>query len=255
MGAQFFNKLKSLYLPPHSFREYGSILNAAKEVGYTIISLKQFVEGVVQEPYLILRHDIDTDPKAALRFAELETRYEAGASYFFRLCTWDDRVVRTLDRGGFEVGYHYEETTSYALRYHIRDRDLLRKHFPEIRRIFGTNLNRLRERSGLALDAIASHGDFTAQILDIGNDEAMQDLALRKSSGIKYEVYDSAIWDAYKNHISDDRFPPFYKLESPMNLIDRKESFLFLTHPRWWRSNPLCSLKSDLRTSWQKLWY
>ena len=249
------NKITSLYFPPHNFVRYEEILSVANDAGYSIISLDQFVEGEYREPFMILRHDIDTDPKAALLFAEIESRYRAGASYFFRLCTWNDKVIKALDHRGFEIGYHYEESTTYAKRHHIKSGNELKCHFPEIRKDFARNLSELRRRSGLRLEAIASHGDIATVVLDLGNEEAMLDSAIREACGIKYEAYDPPIWDGYKNHLSDNRYPPYFKPESPLELISRGESFLFLTHPRWWRCDLGSNLKTDLRMLWQKLRY
>jgi hypothetical protein len=59
---------------------------------------------------VILRHDVDRRMSAALRMAELESRYDIAATYYVRTtrAVFHPKALRYLHALGHEVGYHYE---------------------------------------------------------------------------------------------------------------------------------------------------
>jgi hypothetical protein len=246
-------KFADYFKAPHSFTEYDAILRTALEHSYQILTLESFIATPSPSPTLILRHDIDNNPRAALDFAAIEESHGARATYFFRLNTWDDRVIARLAGQGHEIGYHFEETATFAKARHIRDKLLLLDHYDQIRAQFCNNLNYLRSKSGLKLTAVASHGDFANMLLNLGNRQAISDPKFREACNIAYEAYDKEIPAAYGVHISDgDSLRP-YSPYSPLVQIEKRESFLFLSHPRWWKTDPLSNIGSDLRMSFERL--
>jgi len=239
-------KLQNIFLPPHSIKEYDSIIKLAKNNGYRFYTLQGFLNANIEkdEAFIILRHDIDSDPRAALLFAGVEQQHQVQASYFFRRITWDTKVMSTLHRREHEVGYHYEELSDYAKAHHIKDSATLMQHLPAIRSVFAENLGNLRQTL-----------DFD-QTLDVGNRFFLKDPEFRSKMGIVYEAYDEPLVERYRNHVSDKPSPESYFPTSPMELIKRRESFLFLSHPRWWVPNPIGNIRSDVIANYQKLrWY
>jgi hypothetical protein len=100
--------------------EYRSFLLAARDHGYRISSLEQWVRARDQleeegSPLLILRHDVDQHPRSALTMAAIEEEMEVRSSWYFRWRTAHPAVVRDLRDRGFEVGLHYETLTRMAL--------------------------------------------------------------------------------------------------------------------------------------------
>lgn len=242
----------SYYHCPHSFRKYDTILGFAHRNGYNLISLQQFVTHCPPEPYIILRHDMDTDANAAIHFAQIEHKYNATASYYFRLSTWDDSVIQNPLLKEMEIGYHYEELATYAKCLHLKDPVTIQEHFPQIRAIFSRNLHRLRQRSGLPLRTLASHGDIANVRLNMGNEQFVQDQVLRLENQIDFDAIDTPIMQKYAVHLSDSPYPPYFTPADPQELIQSGRSFLFLTHPRWWRNRPLHNLWHDLKLTWEK---
>ncbi|MDD2228044.1 MAG: hypothetical protein PHY48_01370 [Candidatus Cloacimonetes bacterium] len=252
---RFRYKIPNLFFAPHSLQEYEQIISDAKEQGYKFYTLQNFrtAELSDKESFIILRHDIDTDPVAALRFAEIELRYAVKASYFFRRITWHAGIMNTLHRQGHEIGYHFEELSDYAKKHHIKRKEEILKQLPSIRESFAANLSALRTTVDFPIVSAAAHGDFTYKTLNEGNKIFLKDAKLRASTGIVYEAYDEPLVSKYRNHISDKPAPQGFYPVSPQELIQQKESFLFLSHPRWWIPNPLVSTISDGRGIVQKL--
>ena len=248
-------KGKNLFVPPHNFREYRQILQESKNQGYRFYTLQSFLQEPLtgDSPYIILRHDIDSDPRAALLFAEIEGQLQVVASYYFRRQTWDTQVINTLHRHGHEIGYHYEEMTDFAKAQHLKDKESVLKHIPEIQRKFAENFSRLRQTVEFELSGVAAHGDFAWKRLDLGNRIFLKDSEFRKQMGIAYEAYDEPLVAKYRNHISDKPSPQCFLPESPRQYIQRGESFLFLSHPRWWHPNPIGNILSDIKVNYQKL--
>lgn len=248
-------KLQNLFLPPHSITEYDSIIQLAKRNDYRFYTLQGFLNATIgaDDAFIILRHDIDTDPGAALLFAGVEQQHQVPASYFFRRKTWDSKVMSILHRRGHEVGYHFEELSDYAKAHHIKESAVLMQHLPAIRRAFAQNLVNLRQTLDFELSTAAAHGDFSYQTLEVGNRYFLKDPEFRANMGIDYEAYDEPLVERYRNHVSDKPAPERYHPISPMELIMRGESFLFLSHPRWWVPNPIGNIRSDIIANYQKL--
>jgi hypothetical protein len=235
--------------------EYTSIIATAKQQGYRFYTLGSFraLSILPAEPFIILRHDMDTNPAAACVFAEVEERFGAKASYFFRRCTWNPRIMNMLNRRGHEVGYHYEEITDFAKAEHIKSLSQIMNNIGRIKEQFAYNLANLRLTVDFDLTAVASHGDFAWKRLSIGNDELLKDHELRARMGVEYEVYDDALMQKYGLHISDKPAPESYHPKSPQEAIAASESFLFLSHPRWWIPDALGNLNYDFKVNYQKL--
>jgi len=250
----YYKMLNNLF-PPHSFKLYNEILSKAQANDYSIFTLKQFSQlpDTPHLPFLILRHDIDSDAAAALLFAEIEKKHNCVASYFFRRCTWNERIISIISRQGHELGYHFEEMTDFAKAKHLKTKAEVLPHVPEIQQIFAHNLLVLRQKSGLELSSMAAHGDFAWKILDLGNRIILKDDAFRAQQGICYEAYDEELVASYGIHISDNPYPERFHPYNPLDLIGQKTSFLLLTHPRWWHPNPIGNFTSDLRVKIQKL--
>lgn len=59
---------------------------------------------------VVVRHDVDRQMGAALRMAEMESRYGIAATYYVRAtpAVFKPEALRRLHEMGHEVGYHYE---------------------------------------------------------------------------------------------------------------------------------------------------
>jgi len=250
--SRLVERVGNIFLLKNRLAEYREILAAALEHGYQVLPVIDYY-NLLQDnklssstPYLILRHDIDSDPEAALLFAGIEHSFDLRATYYYRLSTWDARVIEQISALGNETGYHYQEVADFIVRHGVRDLSLVTKYLPVIQQMFITHLSRLRNSSGLPLRGVASHGDVVNYRLNIGNQILLEDKAFRAEHAILYEAYDSQLVESYQLHISDYLMPTGFLPCHPKDIIRQRQTFCLLTHPRHWRRNIPATLQEEL---------
>ena len=113
------------------------------------------------------------------------------------------------------------------------------REMPTIRKLFHENLKILREKSGLPLNIVASHGDFVNRKLKMYNWEILKDGDFRKTVGVDLEVYDDVFVRNISRRHSDNLYPSFWKPENPLQAVRAEAPRVYvLVHPRHWRTNP-----------------
>jgi hypothetical protein len=95
--------------------EYRALLTTAREHGYSLRSLEDWLEEPGDGPTVILRHDVDQDPRAALRMAAIEEDLGVRSTWYVRWRTAHPALVGRLRRQGHAVGLHYETLSRWAL--------------------------------------------------------------------------------------------------------------------------------------------
>lgn len=83
-----------------------------------IYKIIPFHELPQQPPYIILRHDVDVSPSAALKTAQIEHNLGVRSTYFILFTSefyniYDKeniRIIRTISKLGHEIGLHYDPT-------------------------------------------------------------------------------------------------------------------------------------------------
>lgn len=93
--------------------QYQELLKGLRESGYEFITYEQYCSGVSvqQQPFVILRHDVDRRPVNSLHTARMEASMGIKASYYFRSLPVSNKpnVIQSIARLGHEIGYHYED--------------------------------------------------------------------------------------------------------------------------------------------------
>jgi len=98
---------------------YASVCRLLQEHGYQFVTMSAVVTGAAAAPpddrvgagrrQVLIRHDVDRRPAAALAMARLERELGAATSYYFRYpYTFEPALIREIAGLGHEVGYHYE---------------------------------------------------------------------------------------------------------------------------------------------------
>ena len=125
--------------------EYRLFLELALGAGYRIMSVAEAWRMMGDEGTgpvrrtLVLRLDVDTDPKTAAAMWTVADGLGIHGSYFFRLSTLDRAVMSAMSAGGSEVSYHYEELATVAKRRHLRSASEALAALPEARDLFASN--------------------------------------------------------------------------------------------------------------------
>ena len=117
------------------------------------VRFSDFAAGDPQDPFFILRHDVDYSPDAALRLAEQEAERGVFATYFLLLGTryynlaspQHAHVSRRLVELGHEVGLHYDVNSFRAFPRH------------EWSVLLEAQARMLSELAGVAVASIAMH--------------------------------------------------------------------------------------------------
>jgi hypothetical protein len=229
--------------------EYGRLLGAARDHGYTILALEDWVENDpdVADPSLILRHDVDQHPASALRMARIEEEMGVRSTWYFRWRTAHPAVIARLRRGGFSVGLHYETLTRRLLAEggHLtseeaslaQSRAILRDEIAAFKRLFGT------------IRSVTPHGDSrlpSVSNADLLRGESCADYGIRfdgneamAGRGLAYWLTDrSRVEGGWKDGVAPERL-----------FVRRLSPILCLTHPNNWASGAGLWLDRVLRAA------
>jgi len=92
-----------------TFAAHKKLMESAANAGYQAITAREYLQGIGKPLTLILRHDVEWNPRRALAFAELEIACGFRSTFYFRVDTkaFDLSIMRQLQDEGFEVGYHF----------------------------------------------------------------------------------------------------------------------------------------------------
>jgi hypothetical protein len=235
------------YLLPSRLREYELLLALALEAGYETRPLGEFAERTDVPPrVLLLRHDIDADIPTARAMWAIEQRLGVRGTWFFRLSTWDDALIAEIAEGGSEVGYHYEELATVALRRGAGTEAAALALVDEARELFRANLAELRGRSGLSLRTLASHGDFANRVTGVPNHVLLADAGLRDELHVELEAYDERLTARFDARSSDRGYPTLWTPADPAEALRGGAGVVeILIHPRPWGAAPLVNARLD----------
>lgn len=242
------------FLMPSRLDEYARLLESAQASAYRVLGVEAFWRltrssaGLGGARYLVLRHDVDTDPSTAAAMWRIERELGVTSSYFFRLSTVDVDLMREIAGGGCEVGYHYEELSTIARLHRPRSGTALLRHLPTAREMFRANLGGLRDASGLPMSVAASHGDFLNRRLGVPNSTILEDRGFRSEVGIDLEGYDDELISRMPVRSTDAGPPTPWRYADPVAAIERAEPVVYvLVHPRHWRVARVVNARDDLR--------
>lgn len=236
------------YLMPSRLREYELLLSVALGNGYETLTLGELARNEsTPERVLHLRHDIDSDLVTAKRMWRIEQRLGVHGTWFFRLSTWADDLIAEIASGGSEVGYHYEELATLALRRGARSREAALALVDEARGLLRVNTAAVRRRSGLPLTTFASHGDFANRTTGIANTVLLDDPALRAELDVRVEAYDESITARFDARASDRGYPQLWAPADPLPALRAGAGVIeILVHTRPWGAAPRANAGLDL---------
>jgi hypothetical protein len=187
-------------------------------------------------------------------------------SYYFRLSTVDLPLMEAIAECGSEASYHYEEIATEAKAYCLRSAEEVSARLPRIRQEFQENLHRLRDKTGLQMTTVASHGDWANRRLGVANTEILNCAELRRHLGVQAEAYDQALLNFVSARYADIASPARWVARcvaqpapgqgslrngapgTPMAAVcDGVPVLYILLHPEQWQRGPVSHLKEHAR--------
>ena len=236
-------RIISDYFLKNRIKEYEEFILLALKNNYAVIPHSEFfrlakLNQLEGKKILMIRHDIDSDPKYCKQWLSIEKKLGIKTSYYFRRCTFDVEIMKLVEKSGSDCGYHYEEIADYAKQHKLKNRKDVEKEMIKIQKLFIKNIHDFQNKLGFKIKNIASHGDFVNKKLKMFNHELVnQDLLLQ--NGIDFECYQKEFVENYSLNISDCSYPLMFKNNvSPQLAIEQSLPIIHvLIHPRHWRKS------------------
>lgn len=194
---------------PFTKQGYLSVITEAKKKGYVLSSFKDAEQNISKgRLVIVLRHDIDLDLDAAVLMAELENKLNIRSTYFVLLYNdfynplspLEKIKIKQIRKLGHEIGLHWDS------------RDYVGK--PQTS--FARSIELLSEVVGEKIVSGSQH-------------EPVETSRMAAPKILQYEAYRD--FQSY-TYISDSSMK--WRQYTPLDLINRRESFQFLAHPFWW---------------------
>lgn len=211
--------------------------------------------------FLILKHDVETNPKKALKLAEIEAKYGHKGTYYFQFYLIESfkniEILNKIKALGHEVSYHHDVMDANG-----GDIEKAIDNFKNSINVFKNN--------GFEIETVCQHGnpivnrigyfsnrDFfrNEKVKEMFSDisEIMVDYKTRININYKY-ISDAGykwkvIFDPETNDITDseDKNVCLDNLDNVFNFIKKEKAVILSTHPhRWYKNKTNAFLKDGL---------
>ena len=208
---------------------YYKLLDAFRKARYRSASISEAAGGRQPPPLLILRHDVEWNPRRALALAEIDRACGIRSTFYFRVDTraYDLTAMRYLQDEGFEVGYHFNTL------------DRCHGDFAAATALFEEELRRLRE-AGIDVTSVKQHGN--PRVKKVGykanGDILTRDPDLLRRNGVSDP--DSCLMTCYRNlfYLSDTGIrwnPPLATDELLTGISQTRWPVIYMAnHPDYW---------------------
>jgi hypothetical protein len=209
-----------LILNDFSYDTYRSLLNLLLRSSSNLC-FSDFAKKKPAGSFLLLRHDVDYTPEAALKMAELEANMGIKATYFILFSSphynlFNKEYIlfpRKLAKMGHEVGLHYDLEAFEAFT---------NKNPTEILKF---EIDTLSTLAGIEVKSIAMHNPSLSGADLFRDTEFVNAYDDKFTKKVSYFSDSCGAWrDEFVNHIENQNIPPQMQL---------------LIHPIFWGPTPL----------------
>lgn len=230
----------------------------AKQNRYSVTA-KEVLNAKVPNPYLVLKHDVETDVPKAYKIALIENQYGHKGTYYVQAYLLNDIeniiLLKKMQDMGHEISYHYDVMDSNK-----GDIDAAHLEFEFHKYTF--------EKNGFIVETVCQHGNPIVERKGYtSNRDFFRKAEIRKQypniadimvdfpqqSKTEYSYFSDAgrkfkkIYDPFTNDIvnSDDKNIVYNELEELLAAIMPNENCMISIHPhRWTNSAFIYVLKS-----------
>lgn len=246
---------------------YSLLVSALEEKGYSFYTFEKYLTDKPARA-VVLRHDVDRQPRQALLMAELEYGRKIEASYHFRVTT-DKGIhaevsdLKKIISMGHEVAYHYEdlslalkkiggsrfarlttedfrEGVKKAMASFVSNLSLLRQYYPvRVISMHGDPLSSYDNRKLWDHISYANCGIICEAYLDIDYNEVfyLTDTG-RRWDAARSNRRDSVLKDIKSDNVAaqrlDQAFHSTFDLIRAVELGETPDRMIINTHPQRW---------------------
>lgn len=239
---QIFNRIYNDYFMKSRLDEYEQLLKKFLNNNYQFIMIKDYDKMNKNGKYIIIRHDIDSDLKIAKKMFEIEKKLNIKSTFYFRLSTFDNKLIEDINKYGSEVGYHFEEIANFCKENKNISSSFVFDNLDEIKKTFINNVKKFENETNSKLYSVAAHGDFVNRKINVYN-SILMDEKVRKDINVDIEAYD--IEKNLDFRTCDCMYPKFWLNDPNTAIKEDKKKVLLLVHTRWWDKSPLIRFKND----------
>lgn len=234
------------------YKNWEKFCGELQEKGILSDTACDVAQGKAAQPYLVLKHDVETDVPRACEMAKIEHRYGHRGSYYVQAYLMQDaanvQLLQQMQAMGHEISYHYDVM------------DSCKGDLTKARQEFAANLE-LFEKNGFHVVTVCQHGnpvvervgytsnrDFFRSVQVQSDYPGMSDIMVnfKAQAGTDYIYYSDAgrrfqmIFDPINNDIvnSDDQNIYYDDLNVLMKEASIGiENSIISTHPHRWTSS------------------
>jgi len=204
-----------------------------------------------EKDFLILKHDVEDNPKKALEMAKIEAKYSHKSTYYVQGFLMSDEnlhIFKEIQQLGHEVSYHHDvmDANCGNLQKAIQTFSENKGNFEK----YGFKINTVCQHGNPIAnrDGYTSNRDFfrSEEVQSIFPEIAEIMVDFGEKIGAEYKYISDAgygwkiIFDPINNDIvkSNDKDIKLKSLESVIDVIKENKSIIVSTHPhRWCKSN------------------
>lgn len=233
------------------YNQWESFCKKLDNAGINSITAASLLDKNCDESFLVLKHDVETDPRKALELAKIENRYNHKGSYYVQGYLLKNKnnisILKEIQTLGHEVSYHHDVMDSNK-----GDLNKAKKEFEDYIKLFKDNEfvvktvcqhgNPIVERSGYNSNrdffrdlGIRNYFEDITEIMVSFKDKTKTDYKYISDAGYGWKV----IYDPENNDIIDSSSKDIAlnDLESVIKYIQSNENIILSTHPHRWNES------------------
>ncbi|WP_409252140.1 hypothetical protein V1502_18905 [Bacillus sp. SCS-153A] len=241
------------------YKQWEYFCEKLSDNGINSVTAASVLKTKQENPFLILKHDVETNPSKALKLAQIESKYSHQGSYYVQAYLLENKknvdILKKIQSLGHEVSYHHDVMDSNkgdikkAQQEFQTYVDLFEKHGFSIETVCQHG-NPVIEREGYSSNRDFFRDKLVAQTYKYIS-EIMVDFKNRININYKY-ISDAGygwkiIFDPENNDVvkSDDKNTSLGDLNRVYDVITSGDSVIVSTHPHRWNSNEVSAQIKD----------
>ena len=233
------------------YEQWDEFCRKLNESGLTSVTAKDILKSKNKDSFIILKHDVETNPLKALRLAQIENKYSHKGTYYVQAYLLNNKsnikILKKIQELGHEVSYHHDVMDSN--KGDINKAEIEFKENVELFEAHGFKIETVCQHGNPIIERVGytSNRDFfrdpritkeyhnIAEIMVNFKNKINKNYEYISDAGFNWNV----IFDPENNDVikSDDKNILLGNLDEVLNRIKMKENMIISTHPHRWEKN------------------